>query len=260
MSQRCSRRAGARGLAALLAWCALLLATEALGAGAHDFGTTGRRNWGRRALPKPATYALELRGGPYLPDVDEAAGGSSLESHFGAHSRFLLGLEVDWQALHLRGIASFGPGFGWGYTRLTGRSFMPDGSKAEARTYLSVMPMYVAAVGRFDYFVQQTSVPLVVYAKLGPALAPWWASNSYQTSEADDGTVGRDISYGWQWAAGVMFLIDWLDPQTAATMESGSGIRHAYLIGEVYGSDLDSFGSSMQVGTTTWAVGVAVEM
>jgi hypothetical protein len=37
------------------------------------------------------------------------------------------------------------------------------------------------------------------------------------------------------------------------------GVNNSYLFGELFGSDISSFGSGMQVGTQTWVLGLAFE-
>jgi hypothetical protein len=42
-------------------------------------------------------------------------------------------------------------------------------------------------------------------------------------------------------------------------MDNSSGVNNAYLFGELWLSDINSFGTGMQVGTTTWVAGLTLE-
>jgi hypothetical protein len=75
----------------------------------------------------------------------------------------------------------------------------------------------------------------------------------------DDGTRGRGAEYGFQYAAGLMFLLDFLDPLSANDMDHSMGINNSYFFGEYSVSDIDSFGSGMQVGADGWTLGLAFE-
>jgi hypothetical protein len=95
---------------------------------------------------------------------------------------------------------------------------------------------------------------------LGAAL--WWASDGLRTSRGPTGRVGRDISWGYQYALGGMFLLDFLDGDAALELDSTVGVNNSYLFFEWYKSDLDGFnnGKQMQVGTQTWFLGLAFEI
>jgi hypothetical protein len=61
------------------------------------------------------------------------------------------------------------------------------------------------------------------------------------------------------YAAGLMLLLDWLDPASAKEMDNSVGVNNSYFFGELWGSDVDSFGDGLQVGTKTWTLGLAFE-
>lgn len=103
-------------------------------------------------------------------------------------------------------------------------------------------------------------IPIVPYAKLGLGYALWWASDGGTTSRVN-GVLAHGSSYGPQYALGLMFLLDELDPQTARDADNSLGINNSYIFGEYYASQLDAFGSKsvMNVGANTWALGLAIE-
>jgi hypothetical protein len=228
--------------------------------GVDEFGAygTGPRDHGE----SPQYGAAEVRFGRYIPAVDSSVSGTPFRDTFGDSSRYMFGLEGDWQLIRIPHLGSLGPGFGWGYTRATGRARLTsDPTKVSGeQTALSVMPFYLVGVLRADVFARDFGVPIVPYAKLGIGYALWWASDAGNTSRIN-GVLGRGSSYGPQYALGAMFLLDELDPQTARDADNSLGINNSYIFGEWYGSELDAFGSktSMNVGANTWVLGLAIE-
>lgn len=241
----------------------LLAPLSASAQGVDEFGPYGGKE--ERYQGSPQNAAFEVRFGPYRPNVDdEFDGAAPFEQTFGNDTRFLLGLEVDWQALRIPHFGSFGPGFGWGYTKFTADALLGDGSgeRSAQTTSLEIMPMYVVGVLRVDVLARETVIPLVPYAKVGLGYALWWSGDGDGGADADDGTKGRGASYGYQWALGAMLLLDWMEPHGASQLDAETGVNNSYLFIEWYNSQLDGFGSGdqMQVGTNTWMLGIAVEI
>lgn len=243
---------------------ALLVSSAALAQGVDEFGPYGGLR--DRDLQSPQNAAVEVRFGPYVPNADDGVNGTPFRDTFGNEDgeiddRYLLGIEVDWQALRLGPIASFGPGFGIGYTRLSARAPFQDGSgRSPQRTSLSILPMYLVGVLRVDVMPKKIGVPLVPYAKLGLGYALWWSEDGDDVAEIDD-VRAEGRSFGPQGALGLMFLLDPLEPSAAASFDANLGVNNSYLFAEWYVSKLDGFGGDhLQVGTNTWMVGIALEM
>ena len=214
----------------------------------------------------PQTMAVELRLGQYLPQVDDEFGGGAtpFKDHFGGKSRWMLGLELDWQLLRLERIGSLGPGIGFGYTSLESKDYHdpPGGDRevaAEGST-LKILPLYAVAVLRIDALAEQTPVPLSFYGKGGFSYAYWWASYA-EGLDVVEGTKANDTSWGTNWALGVSLLLDALDRRAANNMDASNGINNSYVFLEWYNSDLSGLGSNtMQVGDNTWMAGLAFEL
>lgn len=238
-----------------------LVSVPARAQGVDEFGAYGGLEDG--AAPTPQTMAFELRVGRYVPSVDEEfESATPFADTFGNDSRYLIGVEFDWQALRIPHLGSFGPGFGWGYTKLTANALLANGGgkRSDQETSLTLMPMYAVGVLRVDVVARETPVPLAVYAKAGLGYALWWVGNGADTAEAG-GKVGRGASYGWQYALGGMVLLDPIDRTSAVTIDATSGVNHSYFFMEWYRSQLDGFGGGkMQVGANTWMLGLALEM
>jgi hypothetical protein len=228
--------------------------------GVDEFGAYGP-NLTREGSPQIGL--VEARFGPYTPRVDKSVpNGTPYADTFGNSTRYMFGLEGDWQLLRIPNLGTLGPGLGWGYTRSSGLARLtasPEELSGE-KTSLVIMPIYLVAVLRADVLAREFGIPLVPYAKLGLGTALWWSSDGGETAYAGN-VKGTGISFGPQYALGGMFLLDILDQQTARDADASLGINNSYLFGEWYGSELDAFGSSkrLNAGANTWVVGLAVE-
>jgi hypothetical protein len=233
-----------------------LLTADIAAAQTSDLG--GYRSRRRREPPAPQWQA-ELRFGPYSPNVDqEFSGATPFADTFGDGTRFLFGFEVDWLPLVLPRIARIGPGIGVGYTKMSGNARLDDGSgqRADQETSLAIAPFYLVAVGRVDVLARNTPVPLSPYVKAGLGYAFWWASDGDDTARSD-GIVGRDASYGYHLALGAALGLGFLDLEGGGSMEA----QDASVFFEWYLSELSGFGSGnqMNVGTSTWTLGLGVQ-
>lgn len=243
--------------------CMLLLGTWAAPAqaqGVDEFGAFGPH----QATESDQFWAFELRFGPYRPDVDSdfsqlPEAERPYSASFGDATRFLIGTELDLQLLRIPYVGTLGPGFGIGYTHAKHPAPLEDGTGDSGQDNLIwIVPMYGVAVLRADVFQRQFGVPLVPYVKLGFGFALW------QTGDGDsvamyEGLEGKDISYGFQFAAGGKFLLDVLDPALAKQRDALTGVNHAYVFLELYSSQL-GVGDQMHVGTTTWMTGLTFEI
>jgi hypothetical protein len=256
-SGRPSGRVGA-SLAVLAA--VVLSGGEAHAQGVDAFGPYGGLERGVERSPQD--YAFEVRLGRYLPNVDdEFSGATPFADTFGNSNRFLLGVELDWQAVRVPHFGSFGPGFGLGYTSASAGAPLADGTgRSQQETSLAVLPLYAVGVLRVDVLATDLKIPLVPYGKLGLGYALWWVDVGDDTAKV--GSVsGKGASFGWQFALGGMLQLDFLDRQSSITLDTTVGVNHSYVFAEWYRSDLSGFGSgTMQVGDNTWMAGLAFEM
>ena len=260
-------------LPAALAAAALVCVAEPALAQSRRSGVGGT-NWRQRDRresrgEKGSTqrFAFELRFGPYYPAIDDEFGGSGpYQQVFGDSGKFSFGLEFDWQALRIPWVGTIGPGVGWTFMTTSEKAFVL-GSRTERSgvdTSLTIMPMHTSAVLRLDELFRRTGVPVVPYGKVGFGLATWSTGVGDNTSKVTvDGNevLGRGLSYGLHWAVGGMLALDWLSPRSMATLDAETGINHIYVFGEWLNYNLGTFSDSqMQVGTSTWIVGMAMEM
>lgn len=219
----------------------------------------------RRPWQSPQNMALELRFGPYRPDIDkDFPSAKPYETSFGDSRRVYVGAELDWQALRIPYLGTLGPGFGLGYTHMSGHTRLKSTGEASSEsTSLGILPMYAVGVLRLDVLARETVIPLVAYGKAGVGYALWWTGNDLGPSRID-GKIGRGSTWGTHFAVGGMFLLDALEPSSAMALDNEVGINHSYLFFEWMVSNLDGFGapagSEMRVGASTWVAGLAFEM
>ena len=159
--------------------------------------TIGGTDRGRDRFESDQHFALEVRGGPWQPRVDDEPGVERCpfasyfaDSYEGSPSnpcnarvddRLLVSLEFDWQALRINYVGSLGLGVSAGYSSLS--AFAPatldggvPGARTGQRSSLHVVPMYAVAVFRFDAIARHTVVPIVPYVKAGFGVDYWWVS------------------------------------------------------------------------------------
>jgi MYXO-CTERM domain-containing protein len=211
-----------------------------------------------RALASPRSWNLELRFGPYRPDVDSefADRGQSARPFaqlFSSSSRLMMQLEIDRQLLHRAGTWSVG--LGVGYYKASAAALAADLTTPSGdETALRLIPLSAALVYRADWLRARYGSPLVPYGKLGLDCTLWHASDTSQAS-----TDGR--TFGWHAAAGLSLDLASLDPEAARAMDRESGVNQTAVFFEVARYSLDGFGSGsvLHVGDTTWFGGLMLE-
>jgi hypothetical protein len=212
----------------------------------------------------PQNAAFELRFGPYAPRVDENLSTPVFEDFFGPSTRYMLGIEVDWQLWRAPYVGTLGVGVGWSYTSMSAPNQDPnaggnfDDPPISQSSSLSIMPFYAVGVLRVDVLARELHIPLVPYGKFGLAHAFWWVDDGIDTAETDTGLEGKDTSTGTQAAVGGMFLLDVLEPTSARALDAELGINNSYLFFEWSMSDFS--GDQMNVGSSNWVTGLAFEM
>lgn len=248
-------------ISALAGAASLLAGAHAFAQGVDEFGAYGgleRRGQSR----SPQEAAVEVRVGPYRPHVDDDLNGTPYKTTFGNDTRWHVGLEVDWQLLRLPQTLSLGPGLGFAYTHSSAKAPLESGNGLSAQdTTLAIVPFHLVGVLRLDAIADRTAIPLQPYAKLGLGYALWWSGIGERASRVN-GEVARDVSYGYVWALGVVLRLDPIDPGSAASADASLGINHSGVFIEWFNSSLNGFGSGsmMQVGTSTWVAGLALEI
>lgn len=215
----------------------------------------------------PQHFCMEIKFGPYAPAIDdEFSGGQSAYGHiFGDGTNVMIKGELDWQIW--RGFGAVGLGGVLGYYGNSAQAYgdnSPDGTtpststtRAGSETSITLIPLSLLAVYRFDWPAHRFRIPLVPFVKIGINYTIWWIdldgnTASYNGDEAKGGT------FGWQFNGGAALLLDVLEPKAAKMLDVELGINHSYLFFEFV--HVARFGSTkLNVGDTTWNAGIAFE-
>jgi len=217
------------------------------------------------------TMLLELKFGPYYPDIDkEFQSKRPFKQAFGSSQRLLTRLEFDYEFFTGFGVASVG--FSAGYAQFAGKGLIAsseDGSsassglvKSEDSTKMHVLPLSLDLIYRFDWLSQRHKVPFVPYAKGGIDCYVWWVTNGVgDVVRSDDGARGRGATFGGHLALGLSFVLDSLAPMMAQTFDVEMGVNNTMLFAEYVFSWVDDFGSSKSwdLGSRTFLAGLAFE-
>jgi hypothetical protein len=212
----------------------------------------------------PQCWAIELRFGPYSPEIDSQFKGAENpphESYFGSKRRVMAQLELDYQFFQMFGSAAIGAQVG--YFRETAKAFDVTGTKRSAdTTALLLVPTSLQLIYRMDVPARRLGIPLVPYAKAGLSYTMWRVTDANgETAKGTDGKKGKGGTPGWQAAAGVALLLDFLDPGSARALDSDTGVNHTYLFVEFDRFEASGLGkkNALHVGDTTWLAGLMFE-
>ncbi len=231
------------------------------------------------AIDDQPRWHAGLRLGPYLPAIDDQAGGDPgpFEEMFGG-SGLMPVIDVDW--FFLRRFGQLGVGGSVGFYGKSAKAFTagsmpgdPDRERADGdETSFRLLPLAATLVYRFTYLDDRLGIPLVPYARAGLSYYVWWVG-------APDGTVAEDYpmgctpgaagceankargaSAGYQGSIGLALRAERIDGDAARSMRD-SGLFHAGFYGELQLANVDGFGkdSKLSVGDTTWFVGADFE-
>lgn len=210
----------------------------------------------------PQHFALELRFGPYRPDIDSEFGGERTphKDFFGNSRRLMSQIEFDYQFLHHVGTAAIG--LGVGYFTESGKNLTASGEETEDTTTLRLFPFSLSAVYRFDLLYERFRIPLVPYGKIGLDYVVWTITNGNGDVPEDPvGGRGQGGTWGWHAAAGLSLVLDFLDPVSAQQFDAEMGVNHTHLFVELGSWNVNGLGmaNKLRVGDTTWVGGLLFE-
>jgi hypothetical protein len=258
--RRCAGRWAIGRAALLLVSAPVLLGSRAARAQDYDqLMREGHAGDESQTGESPRGWNLELRFGPYRPNVDSefADRGSPerpFQQVFSSSRRLISELEIDHQLSHRWGTWSVG--LGVGYYNASAPALSPDGVTATGdQTTLRIIPLSISGVYRADILPRLTGLPFVPYAKAGLDYALW---SSQRTGAGHDYQGGTP---GWHAAGGLAINLDFLDPDGARMLDHESGVNHTAIFFEWRYAALDGFGSSsrLRVGDNSWLAGLMLE-
>lgn len=210
--------------------------------------------------PSPRHWNLELRFGPYRPDVDSefAERGSAARPYaqvFSSARHLLFQVEVDRHVSHRYGTWAIGANAG--YMHASAAALAADlTTRTGDETALTLLPLSLSLVYRADFLRELEGVGLIPYAKGGLDCTFWRISDTARSATTEGKTLG------WHGALGVSLDLASFDPDAARGMDRESGVNQTAIFFEVARYALDGFGSDavLHLGDTTWLGGLMFEM
>jgi len=165
-----------------------------------------------------------------------------------------------------RGFGTLGVGGVFGYYGKSAAAFQDNSAgttpststtRTGSDTSLTLLPMSLLALYRFDWLMQRYSIPVVPFVKFGVNYTIWWINIDGNTASVN-GDDAKGGTFGWQFNGGAALLLDVLEPSAAKTLDVELGINHTYLFFEFV--HVSSMGDTkLNVGDTTWNGGIAFE-
>jgi hypothetical protein len=192
----------------------------------------------------PERFVIELRVGPYQPDM---GGNDAFNRFFSGDEGPLLGLELDVIGYRLPDLVYLDVGGGIGTASFSGKSLDTSGVATAENTFLTYLPLSLLGVVRVDALARKLSVPFIITGKLGYQWAHWTA----QTGNLSEQT---GWSVGLQWGAQLALDLDAFDRKAARTMDEEWGINHSFAFFEIFGFAPSSH--SLPLGNTAWTAGL----
>ncbi len=256
-----------------------------VGQGNAELTDTLKRQKAPKRYDSPQHFALEVKFGPYLPDIDRNYNGAGFGPYAkvygetddrdqvdGAPKKGFYGaIAFEYQIVNLAG--PLGIGFQWSMFRDKAQALLADPpatgsvrSQADS-TRFAVMPLALQAVYRFELLADRLRIPIVPYGKFGLNYSFWWSKNgsgNISTIKDDNGKVidkARGGAWGFQVNAGGMLRLDWLERGQARNLDRITGINHTYVFAEWQYSRVNNFGrkNSIDLGDSTYLIGLAIE-
>ncbi len=209
----------------------------------------------------------EFKLGGYIPNIDnEFAGGQGPYRDFFGDD-WQLYAEMEWDIYILRRLipaGKLGIGLHLGYTSDTapvrgGESAEGD-DELPGETSLTVIPLRVSLLYRFDYLAINHNIPFVPVFKGGLDYYLWSISDSGGDRASFGGDSGAGGRAGWHGAFSLQFLLDVIDPGSAAYMDMSWGVNNSYFFAEYMITRIDGFGSpGFDLSDNMWMFGLAFE-
>jgi hypothetical protein len=202
-----------------------------------------------RSFESPELFTLELRIGPYEPDV----GNDSFSQAYPDDDGPLLGFELDFIAYRLKEVLMLEVGASVGFANYSGHALNAAAwqsnrvERTDEETDFDLIPLSALGVLRVDALARKLSIPFILTGKIGYRWAFW----SSETGGADD---DEGVSPGFTWAAQIALDLDFFDRRAARLMDEEWGINHSFLFFEVFGSETQD--DALPVDDTIWAAGL----
>ena len=199
-----------------------------------------------RSYESPERFILELRGGPYSPEVARQAGGKFFNGDLGPNIGFQLD-SVVWREPQMFYATA---GVSLGYIGLSGKALPIDPTfPVDEETTLTLLPLVVNVGVRFDMLARRFHIPVIFAARVGWTWTHW---------DTNTGLINNAAG----WSIGPMFSgqvaldLDAIEPGGARNLDEEWGINHTFLFIEMY--RYAPLSNQLQVGDTSWLAGLGL--
>jgi hypothetical protein len=199
------------------------------------------------AAESPKWGTFELRVANFRPSIDSefAAGTAPYAETFGTKRGWFPKVLVSYTLFDR--FVQVDAGLGTGWFRAKGKGLMleeqPVGSgtfvyvPSGENTTFSIVPATLALTVRVDGVAERWPVPIDVYGRVALERYHWLVT------DGSGGVTEQGATNGWSVAAGVGFLLDFIDPVLARELDADSGVNQTWLYFEVEKSRVDDFGA-----------------
>ena len=217
----------------------------------------------------PQHFLFEMKFGPYAPQIDSEFDDAAtpFRDLFGDGKALMMSGEFDVELWRRFGTVAIGGSLGY-YKNETNALLdtnstdtIPSNSTTRSAgvTSITLLPLALLAIYRFDWPTERWNFPLVPFAKLGLNYTLWWVNKGDGSTAEFAGEKATGGTLGWQFNGGASLLLDVLDPQSAKTLDLELGINHTYLFFEFIMTKGFGPSNALHVGDTTWNAGIAFE-
>lgn len=221
------------------------------------------------------TGSFDVQFGPYYPRVDdEFDNATPFEQTFGSSSAVMF--QADALYYLWTGHGKLGVGATFGYSQFSGTTQVGgsnggnggggngggnDGDvQLEKTSNFSVFPLGLIASYRWDFLVTEWNIPLALRVEGGLDYYLWELTDGSGDNPSSSDVPGAGGTPGYHAAGRLEFLLDWLDPTSAAQLDFSWGINNTYLFAEYSYSQVRDFdGSGFRLGDTNWRIGLSFD-
>ena len=224
-----------------------------------------------------AHWNVELKAGPYYPDIDAEFGGDGpFRLVHGRRNLLMSKVEID--RFFFYPFGQLGLTASVGFSTRTSSALIDNGmggpvivngeaEKSPDSTGFRLIPTTLGLVYRFTALDDKIGIPIVPYGKAALAYYLWWIT-------APDGSIAsapvvpggerskaKGGSLGFQGTVGLAIRLERLDKDAQMSLQNELGVEHAGLFVELVYANVDGFGSDdkLTVGDLTWFGGFNFE-
>lgn len=201
---------------------------------------------------------VELKLGGYYPAIDNEVASAPFEEVFGSSTLWFI--EAEFGFYLWQGFGKLGLSYHLGYSSVTGNALAADGSEISDETSFTVVPNRASLVYRFDVLATDFFIPLVPVGKVGLDYWIWWSEGPDGETSTAAGSEAFGGKWGWHGSLGLHFLLDVIDPASAALFDHNWGVNNSYFFAEYVVSDVNDFGGEgLDLSDSMWMFGLNFE-